>query len=230
MRGKDRPAICKSRPDRITPAYAGKSAQILGTAQSAGGSPPRMRGKGGVLAGRVGAQRITPAYAGKSLTIQKMTTRSRDHPRVCGEKPEIVQSKQRARGSPPRMRGKVYFILFPGSCRGITPAYAGKSVERIVNNLLNWDHPRVCGEKYIHDNLLCTALGSPPRMRGKEYEVVLKNALHGITPAYAGKRCKTIDTNTRTWDHPRVCGEKSTICPTLATTEGSPPRMRGKDF
>ena len=50
------------------------------------GSPPRVRGKGnlylldGVLDG------ITPAYAGKSSGHPPAPGRTRDHPRVCGEK------------------------------------------------------------------------------------------------------------------------------------------------
>ena len=90
----------------ITPAYAGKSAHRVRRSDSMRdhprvcgekhttffvrprkwGSPPRMRGKVTGSARAPLNARITPAYAGKSLTIQKMTTRSRDHPRVCGEK------------------------------------------------------------------------------------------------------------------------------------------------
>ena len=45
-----------------------------------------MRGKVGKSAVEAWTVRITPAYAGKSLTIQKLSTLRRDHPRVCGEK------------------------------------------------------------------------------------------------------------------------------------------------
>ena len=114
---------------RITPAYAGKSSkqyQVNGIFQDhprvcgeklysvltpypGKGSPPRMRGKvpfGSVTCLNHG---ITPAYAGKSLTIQKMTTRSRDHPRVCGEKGLALPLALPPQGSPPRMRGKGIF-------------------------------------------------------------------------------------------------------------------------
>ena len=94
------------------------------------GSPPRMRGK--VLRRRntAGRHRITPAYAGKRRASARRSTKSGDHPRVCGEKaPALVGSDCRI-GSPPRMRGKVDGG-FLGSCGlGITPAYAGKRQKR----------------------------------------------------------------------------------------------------
>ena len=45
-----------------------------------------MRGKGGIFAGRVGAEGITPAYAGKSKPFFFIGLHTKDHPRVCGEK------------------------------------------------------------------------------------------------------------------------------------------------
>ena len=89
MRGKGCMFCCSPAKVGITPAYAGKSLLCMdfcpayrdhprvcgekgGSFRSCApgrGSPPRMRGKGGVLSGRVGAQRITPAYAGKSACL-----------------------------------------------------------------------------------------------------------------------------------------------------------------
>ena len=106
MRGKVDAATLTLKARGITPAYAGKSREcaqgltpvqdhprVCGEKGSAVrvingklGSPPRMRGKVMDTSPLCSLSRITPAYAGKSLTIQKMTTRSRDHPRVCGEK------------------------------------------------------------------------------------------------------------------------------------------------
>ena len=51
----------------------------------------------------------------------------RDHPRVCGEKFDMLPLEIRQKGSPPRMRGKVGHGLAPKFEVGITPAYAGKS-------------------------------------------------------------------------------------------------------
>ena len=73
-------------------------------------------------------------------------------------------------------------------------------------------------------------MGSPPRMRGKVAFRRILEFLHGITPAYAGKRPAAWAMAWRTGDHPRVCGEKfSTLFPPPKVA-GSPPRMRGKEF
>ena len=66
-------------------------------------------------------------------------------------------------------------------------------------------------------------------MRGKD-AVQPGILLHvRITPAYAGKRCSARTPTFRTWDHPRVCGEKPVFPSGAASTVGSPLRVRGKD-
>ena len=69
----------------------------------------------------------------------------------------------------------------------ITPAYAGKSVLCSSGFSRKWDHPRVCGEKIGIKRQRANELGSPPRMRGKEYPANSHQPKHRITPAYAGK-------------------------------------------
>ena len=91
-----------------------------------------------------------------------------DHPRVCGEKPMTAISSTPTRGSPPRMRGKVLLSKNHLLGLGITPAYAGKSRKGEPKWHTVLDHPRVCGEKSCQTGELSSALGSPPRMRGKD--------------------------------------------------------------
>ena len=45
------------------------------------------------------------------------------------------------------MRGKVKAGDKVLLLRGITPAYAGKSLLSLIRLALHWDHPRACGEK-----------------------------------------------------------------------------------
>ena len=146
-----------------------------------------MRGKVGVIGPTARVCGITPAYAGKSKRIAPSSVLFGDHPRVCGEKLCAPPSLPKGRGSPPRMRGKVYFSRQFFSGHGITPAYAGKSRRQRQKLDLCRDHPRVCGEK-----LLCVLdtmhlQGSPPRMRGKEEDKMGCSRPLRITPAYAGK-------------------------------------------
>ena len=109
-----------------------------------------MRGKAKET-GRTGTMlRITPACAGKSGISYLDARISADHPRVCGEKAPTSISTVRARGSPPRVRGKERGIAEEILDIGITPACAGKSVDLLWSGLVETDHPRVCGEKSAH--------------------------------------------------------------------------------
>ena len=45
------------------------------------------------------------------------------------------------------MRGKEFANIGEQAVKGITPAYAGKSVCWIIAITITKDHPRVCGEK-----------------------------------------------------------------------------------
>ena len=91
------------------------------------GSPPPMRGKVLLRCVQVGISRITPAYAGKSAGCHIQPKPDRDHPRLCGEKPNWNGLAHTVLGSPPPMRGK-----------GTTSSKFPACLE---------DHPRLCGEK-----------------------------------------------------------------------------------
>ena len=106
MRGKVFGCPALTHKSRITPAYAGKSKcksqsfapvqdhprlcgekySTLDRMRRSKGSPPPMRGKVCRNRGKVWLWRITPAYAGKRQSHQGLCPRSRDHPRLCGEK------------------------------------------------------------------------------------------------------------------------------------------------
>ena len=113
-----------------------------------------------------------------------------DHPRVCGEKSYQDSQHGCQSGSPPRMRGKDANGLNMLSNLGITPAYAGKRPSRLRRDHERRDHPRVCGEKILLLHFQLMAVGSPPRMRGKDAVKWHPARCLGITPAYAGKRLK----------------------------------------
>ena len=86
------------------------------------------------------------------------------------------------------MRGKAGDAQPLAFCVGITPAYAGKSYLIGTGLSDTKDHPRVCGEKTVLDLSRLVEQGSPPRMRGKADPPSARFRVHGITPAYAGKR------------------------------------------
>ena len=173
--------------------------------------------------------RITPACAGKSRCYSLAWRYIEDHPRVCGEKHDTFPTLNLDPGSPPRVRGKVAYLLEDNSRDGITPACAGKSRRIVPAVRVGEDHPRVCGEKRYGQNSKRAKEGSPPRVRGKVDDRHRVGQDIGITPACAGKRttCNFLDNNSQ--DHPRVCGEKLKILFCTPRMRGSPPRVRGKE-
>ena len=134
------------------------------------GSPPPMRGKALDKPFSKLRCRITPAYAGKSSAMSRIRSLYWDHPRLCGEKSTTDKLPRHCRGSPPPMRGKVWTRFELGKMAGITPpmrgkglrvcksysprritpAYAGKRALGFEYVEKKQDHPRLCGEKFIH--------------------------------------------------------------------------------
>ena len=131
-------------------------------------------------------------------------------------------------GSPSRMRGKEGDELGLGQTIRITPAYAGKSGRHALRHVLDGDHPCVCGEKDKAAEKAPHLRGSPPRMRGKAVFPARQHRTAGITPACAGKSRSQPRLPCTGRDHPRACGEKSSLFRTACSPMGSPPRMRGK--
>ena len=229
VRGKDGQVRICGHEIGITPACAGKSPlkgricryrgdhpRVCGEKLIASkretlctGSPPRVRGKEeeGELSAR--KDRITPACAGKRLWAAWKAQQEKDHPRVCGEKPNRAKTRESSTGSPPRVRGKGFTKRSAGRQPGITPACAGKSTEPAFKVRKIRDHPRVCGEKFFGPSPVFLALGSPPRVRGKGQGLKRDASGARITPACAGKR--------------------PLLQPLLDQLWGSPPRVRGKD-
>ena len=126
-----------------------------------------MRGKVGYAGKNHVESGITPAYAGKSPTTSRSFSLSRDHPRLCGEKFKRFLVKCFILGSPPPMRGKEKAASYCAKRFGITPAYAGKRFAKQYRRSIDWDHPRLCGEKVVSLPVKLRTWGSPPPMRGK---------------------------------------------------------------
>ena len=108
------------------------------------------------------------------------------------------------------MRGKVAAIGGIGAAVRITPAYAGKRIQRVFFLIRFQDHPRLCGEKLVVEIAHSGDRGSPPPMRGKAASNRVDMDSAGITPAYAGKSLKRLRIDFKGMDHPRLCGEKLT--------------------
>ena len=126
------------------------------------------------------------------------------------------------------MRGKDCITKLLAMAGRITPAHAGKRFCTRWSPCPARDHPRPCGEKSCLNCLNCFNIGSPPPMRGKVKSTDGAGFPTRITPAHAGKRCYIMAQTITRADHPRPCGEKNNIAPSILDGIGSPPPMRGK--
>ena len=126
------------------------------------------------------------------------------------------------------MRGKEALRNSRTRSLRITPAHAGKRPRAGFRAPRRWDHPRPCGEKLTVGVLYGAQVGSPPPMRGKEFEWQPNAEAARITPAHAGKRARKPCDADLSRDHPRPCGEKQRGIETASDHAGSPPPMRGK--
>ena len=133
---------------RITPAGAGKTPaalQQMGAVQDhprrcgenmfvlfilviLAGSPPQVRGKRGIHCIIPHSNGITPAGAGKTILQTTSPLQRQDHPRRCGENSIFTISSALMPGSPPQVRGKLFFAFIFFAFLGITPAGAGKTI------------------------------------------------------------------------------------------------------
>ena len=153
--------------------------------------PPRMRGAlcrhhsdGGVVG-------IIPAYARSTSPASGCRASCRDHPRVCGEHPNVSAFPPATAGSSPRMRGALGLHKLVVLLRGIIPAYAGSTSFRHRANVAGRDHPRVCGEHIGGKPRALRISGSSPRMRGARKECMHSRVNPGIIPAYAGSTARS---------------------------------------
>ena len=151
---RERPSHVYSSPSasRITPAYAGKTLfcsndgvnyedhpHVCGKDDGHKpeditrlGSPPRMRERLVYLMFEKEQSRITPAYAGKTCHGKRYLAFRQDHPRVCGKDARSLSSGFMSAGSPPRMRERQHQDHCKAITDGITPAYAGKTLNELL--------------------------------------------------------------------------------------------------
>ncbi len=247
LRGARHSATPGGARNRITPAFAGSTGsradqstaladhpRVCGEHLREGsavrerdGSPPRLRGAPALAAPRRLRARITPAFAGSTAYPSAAAHANSDHPRVCGEHNYVGVVSCVCLGSPPRLRGAPERLRQARQERGITPALAGSTCSTVNETMLKKDHPRVCGEHPRLDSIVCTAAGSPPRLRGARTGYWVCAPKIGITPAFAGSTGICATAASAVPDHPRVCGEHLRPVDPRGNRLGSPPRLRG---
>ena len=105
--GKTRSGAGISRTPSAHPRVCGENmVSTKGTARSEGSSP-RVRGKPVAKRCRSICRGLIPACAGKTVRGVEALQCGQAHPRVCGENSQAAYQRPPARGSSPRVRGKL---------------------------------------------------------------------------------------------------------------------------
>ena len=130
-----------------------------------------------------------------------------DHPRIRGEQGFRRVMPFLAGGSPPHTRGAGSEWLVQTGSSGITPAYAGSSIDACNAVPMATDHPRIRGEQAVSQLPTLTTCW--------------------ITPAYAGSSSVNPAPPLSLPDHPRIRGEQQHQERFPAVYVGSPPHTRG---
>ena len=108
------------------------------------------------------------------------------------------------------------------------PRVCGENAVQTTTNLIHLAHPRVCGENTLPFKVICSLLGSSPRVRGKQRVVNAGKVRGGLIPACAGKTRLVVSVGASPAAHPRVCGENQAYGAAKSYAPGSSPRVRGK--
>ena len=111
---------------------------------------------------------------------------------------------------------------------GLIPAHAGKTANRIDNNVGMRAHPRSRGENCSFNCFIYRKEGSSPLTRGKLVSSGGARAGPRLIPAHAGKTSRTRAPITFMAAHPRSRGENPEPASRVPRAAGSSPLTRGK--
>ena len=177
------------------------------------GSSPHAWGTPGLRDSNAKMYGIIPACAGNTRISGSPRRPRRDHPRMRGEHYFGDTLDSAVWGSSPHARGTLTAPPINRRGRGIIPACAGNTIDRIIVIPADRDHPRMRGEHKGHIGELLAVRGSSPHARGTRFAVTNHVRVDGIIPACAGNTCTDVLGEQSYGDHPRMRGEHHYGCP-----------------
>ena len=191
----------------------GSSPRVRGTRASSniplfvGGSSPRVRGTLVTKMRRCQYDRFIPACAGNTPHSPARRPLRPVHPRVCGEHHSPASKQSTVLGSSPRVRGTPNEDDPENMFSRFIPACAGNTCPDRSDSLQIPVHPRVCGEHTYSRNVVSSAAGSSPRVRGTLLVPAGPSLIRRFIPACAGNTTTHRERSFFITVHPRVCGE-----------------------
>ena len=237
-----------SRPVRLIPAHAGKTAATCPTPPDAA-AHPRTRGENGVSSIDAGSswgsspltrgkhrrvetarapRGLIPAHAGKTVLSPSAHMRMWVHPRSRRENDLTEPIMELMPGSSPLTRGKPMTMPLCPALMRLIPAHAGKTQCKSLIFCARSAHPRSRGENPVGAGPRRRGLGSSPLTRGKHLRWRGSQPGAALIPAHAGKTTTPTPAATYEPAHPRSRGENGRGGARMPVRWGSSPLTRGK--
>ena len=146
---------------------------------------------------------------------------------MCGEHLPRIFTPPLRPGSSPHVRGARAQCGEDAAVGGIIPACAGSTCRPTMVDARLGDHPRMCGEHRSVRGQRHQNRGSSPHVRGAPNVAGDGGTNRGIIPACAGSTPAVVSCPFRSRDHPRMCGEHSSVSGPSGNPLGSSPHVRG---
>ena len=131
-----------------------------------------------------------------------------DHPHACGDKLRLWVGLSLHEGSSPRVWGQVDLSCYRYSHYRIIPTRVGTSVNAIVSNICQRDHPHACGDKSKSPSSNNSSKGSSPRVWGQAFFISFIPPVLRIIPTRVGTSKNSSCSMAVNMDHPHACGDK----------------------
>ena len=194
------------------------------------GSSPHARGTLSPVEPCSAECRFIPACAGNAAVLQVSPAEVSVHPRMRGERRDVVLRGLSLGGSSPHARGTPPLPHAQPTQRRFIPACAGNAVPQSKWTLMMPVHPRMRGERISQGIAQVDIGGSSPHARGTLKLLGLERPSCRFIPACAGNaKMKRRGKATRPV-HPRMRGERLAVEGRASDETGSSPHARGTHF
>ena len=190
-----------------------------------------MRGKSGKSSVSRSSTKDHPRLCGEKPIHFPVAIGNLGSPRLCGEKDSPPAYSCQHAGSPPPMRGKGTEPVGICPVVGITPAYAGKRGHRRNFNNCVKGSPRLCGEKKCNKWITSFQILDHPAYAGKRHSVSPFSFLWtGSPPPMRGKARCFLSLPAYHRITPRLCGEKTETASLIVRNQDHPRLCGGKGY
>ena len=228
-RVRGNPKSCRRTGDEngSIPACAGEPRRLSPPPTPTGVYPRVCGGPPPVSGSPASTTRSIPACAGEPGRVAGPPGTAQVYPRVCGGTRHQRNTRLRAGGLSPRVRGNRQHRQTPCYTTWSIPACAGEPTAARVVSRLDGVYPRVCGGTCCARFSSSISSGLSPRVRGNPSCATTTPVISRSIPACAGEPSAGQSWRQSSGVYPRVCGGTLPKFKHCIVVLGLSPRVRG---